>query len=271
MNKNTILENLLQVAQQPFLRFAYDVEEKTDNAFETLHILATEENVTAGRLAEVLDIKPSSVTQIIKKLVEAGTAVREKSPTDSRVTLVKITDKGRESLQEHGAIATTLRDVLFAEFSETELNQLNTYLERMNDNITSPAFQEKLAEVFSDDERWDRFNTMSAHFGRAREQLINRSGFNGFGGFDGFGGGRPGFGGGYGGRDGARFGRNPGFGGRDEHGRGRFGGDPRAEDRRGGFAGFGFGGRNGADREDMHPEDLNGHFDEFDDHKGGRN
>lgn len=265
MNKNTILENLLQVAQQPFLRFAYDVEEKTDNAFETLNILATEENVTAGRLAEVLDIKPSSVTQIIKKLVEAGTVVREKSPTDSRVTLVKITDKGRESLQEHGAIATTLRDVLFAEFSETELTELNTYLKRMNDNLNSPAFQEKLIEVFGDDERWDRFNTMSAHFGRAREQLINRSGFNGFGGFGGFGGGRPGFdggrpgfGGGHGERNGGRFDRKHSFGG-----------GPDGHDGRRGFGGFG--GRSGFGPDDMSPEDLDGHFDEFDDNKGGRN
>ena len=99
MNNHEILENLLEIAHQPFLIFAYQVEEKTDNAFETLKILVAEDDVTAGRLAEVLDIKPSSVTQIIKKLEEAGTVMREKSATDSRVTLVKITDKGRESLQ----------------------------------------------------------------------------------------------------------------------------------------------------------------------------
>ena len=187
MNHNEILENLLEISHHPFLLFAYQVEEKTDNAFETLKILVTEENVTAGRIAEVLDIKPSSVTQIIKKLEEAGAVIREKSATDSRVTLVKITDKGRECFTEHGSISQTLKEVLFKDFAEEELRQLNSYLERMNENISSSEFQEKLAEVFGDDKRWERFNTMSAHFGRAREQMMERSGFGGFNRFDGFG------------------------------------------------------------------------------------
>ncbi|MBF8807641.1 MAG: MarR family transcriptional regulator [Enterococcus lacertideformus] len=181
MMNNKILENLLEISRQPFLIFAYQVEEKTDNAFETLKILADEENVTAGRLAELLDIKPSSVTQIIKRLEEAGIVIREKSMTDSRVTIVKMTDKGYESLKERRSINTTLKDVLFEGFVEDELEQLNTYLERMNENISSPEFQEKLAEVFGDDKRWERFNAMSAQFGRAREQMMERSGFGGFG------------------------------------------------------------------------------------------
>lgn len=186
MNNHDILDNLLNISHQPFLMFVNEVEGKTDNAFETLKILVSEDEVTAGRIAEVLDIKPSSVTQIIKKLEEAGTAIREKSTTDSRVTLVKITDKGRESVEEHSAIGTSLKDVLFKGFTEDELTQLNNALKRMNENITSEEFQEKLATFFGDDKRWDRFNTMSAHLGRAREQMMERSGFGGFGGFGGF-------------------------------------------------------------------------------------
>nr|WP_241645800.1 MarR family transcriptional regulator [Pediococcus acidilactici] len=104
MHKDEILDNLMKITHQPFLVFANRVEEKTDNTFETLKLLAKEENVTAGRISEFLDIKPSSVTQIIKKLERAGTVVREKSPSDSRVTIIKITDKGTESLKTHESI-----------------------------------------------------------------------------------------------------------------------------------------------------------------------
>lgn len=135
MKKDEILDKLLEITHQPFLIFVNAVEEKTDNAFETLKLLAAEENVTAGRISEVLDIKPSSVTQIIKKLEEAGTAQREKSEQDSRVTIVKITDKGRESLKERSSISTTLKDVLFQGFAEDELEMLDQYLERMVSNI----------------------------------------------------------------------------------------------------------------------------------------
>ena len=91
-----------------------------------MKLLAKEENVTAGRISEFLDIKPSSVTQIIKKLEQAGTVVREKSPSDSRVTIIKITDKGTESLKTHESIGGTLKDVLFKDFSDDELTNWPT-------------------------------------------------------------------------------------------------------------------------------------------------
>lgn len=181
MNKNQIIEHLMELTHQPFLLFVNEVEEKTDNAFETLKLLANEEDVTAGRISEFLDIKPSSVTQIIKKLEAAGTAKREKSPKDSRVTLVTLTPTGRESLQEHSAFGSTLKDVLFQGFAEDELTALDAYLERMVDNISSEAFQSKLNEVFSNDKRWAQFGKMSSRLGKAREQMMERSGFTDFG------------------------------------------------------------------------------------------
>lgn len=194
MNKDEILDNLMKVSHEPFLVFANRVEEKTDNALETLKLLAKETNVTPGRISEYLDIKPSSVTQIIKKLEKAGTVLREKSPKDSRVTVVKITDKGRESLKKHGSIGNTLKDVLFKDFSDSELEYLDQYLERMVNNIGSDEFSEKLNEVFDNDQRWAQFGKMSPHFERAREQMLRHNhfgrmqpgDFNGFGGFEGW-------------------------------------------------------------------------------------
>ena len=194
MNKDEILDNLMKVSHEPFLVFANRVEEKTDNALETLKLLAKETNVTPGRISEYLDIKPSSVTQIIKKLEKAGTVLREKSPKDSRVTVVKITDKGRESLKTHGSSGNTLKDVLFKDFSDSELEYLDQYLERMVNNIGSDEFSEKLNEVFDNDQRWAQFGKMSPHFERAREQMLRHNhfgrmqpgDFNGFGGFEGW-------------------------------------------------------------------------------------
>lgn len=194
MNKDEILDNLMKVSHEPFLVFANRVEEKTDNALETLKLLAKETNVTPGRISEYLDIKPSSVTQIIKKLEKAGTVLREKSPKDSRVTVVKITDKGRESLKTHGSIGNTLKDILFKDFSDSELEYLDQYLERMVNNIGSDEFSEKLNEVFDNDQRWAQFGKMSPHFERAREQMLRHNhfgrmqpgDFNGFGGFEGW-------------------------------------------------------------------------------------
>lgn len=192
MHKDEILDNLMKITHQPFLVFANRIEEKTDNTFETLKLLAKEENVTAGRISEFLDIKPSSVTQIIKKLEQAGTVVREKSPSDSRVTIIKITDKGTESLKTHESIGGTLKDILFKDFSDDELTNLADYLKRMVENMDGDEFKEKFSEVFSNDRRWEQFGKMSPHFERAREQMLRHNhfgrmhpgDFRGFGGFD---------------------------------------------------------------------------------------
>lgn len=187
MNKNIILNKLMEIAYQPFFIFEYKVAEKPDNAFETLRLLAKEENVTAGRIAEYLDIKPSSVTQIIKKLEESGTAKRVKSEADARVIFVELTDKGRTSINEQGQISSSLKEEVFKDFTEEELETLDQYLSRINENISSDEFHEKLNAIFGNDELWKHFSKISAHFGRAREQMLEHHGFGdefrgGFGG-----------------------------------------------------------------------------------------
>lgn len=177
MNKEQILNNLMNIARQPFMFFTDGVTEKGDNAFETLHLLSKEEKVTAGRIAEYLDIKPSSVTQIIKKLEDAGTAMRVKSEEDARVTYVLITEKGLDSLNDRGSIATDLKDELFKGFRDDELDCLDSYLTCIVSNIDSEEFNMRLDEIFGDDRRWKQFSKMSSHFGRAREQMMNDRGF----------------------------------------------------------------------------------------------
>lgn len=200
MDKTIILNRLLKIAQQPYLIFASSMEEKPDNTFETLKLLANEENVTAGRIAEYLDIKPSSVTQIIKKLEAVEAVKRVKSDTDARVTLVVLTDKGRENLNTQGDISKGFKDEMFSGFSDEELHALNEYLERLENNMSSEEFLDRIEMIFGDDKNWAHFDKMSARFGRAREQMM---GHDRFGRFSGFGD----FNGEYGGFDGWKKGR----------------------------------------------------------------
>lgn len=135
-------------------------------------MLASEENVTAGRIAEYLDIKPSSVTQIIKKLESVKAVKRVKNESDARVTFVVLTDKGRESLSTQGNISNGFNEEMFKGFSEEELESLNNYLERIEKNISSEEFLDKIETIFGDDKNWEHFRKISARYGRAREQMM---------------------------------------------------------------------------------------------------
>lgn len=80
-----------------------------------------------------LQVHPTSVTNAVDRLEQAGLVTREKHPTDGRMTLVAITEDGRAL-----ALAATreLNAEVFAEpgFSSSELSELNRMLETFRRN-----------------------------------------------------------------------------------------------------------------------------------------
>ncbi|MGM0126134.1 hypothetical protein IGI37_003535 [Enterococcus sp. AZ194] len=183
MHENNIITHLTHLTHQPFLVFAGQMENKEDNIFEAMRLLAEEEQVTAGRISEYLDIKPSSVTQIIKKLEETGAVEKVKSAEDGRVTFIRLTEKGQKGLDEKGSISSELRREMFKGFSAEELKAFDAYTARLLENISNEAFYDKLNEIFGDDRRWRQFDKMSARFSRGREQMMRHGQFGGFDGF----------------------------------------------------------------------------------------
>lgn len=187
MYENLIIKKLLQVTRHPFLIFIDRVEEKTDNSMETLQLLSVEGDVTAGRISEYLDIKPSSVTQIIKKLEDIEVIEKIKSKEDARVTLVRLTEKGKDSLKDRSETSSTLKTELFKDFSNEDLEKFNDYLEKLFENISSEEFIDKLNKTFEGDNRWRKFDKISAQFSRAREKMMEHSSFEEFDFFNRFG------------------------------------------------------------------------------------
>ena len=69
------------------------------SADKLLQILLKQDGITAGELAEILDIRPSSLTEQIARLEHHGLVERRRSEIDSRMVQVFITPKGREETQ----------------------------------------------------------------------------------------------------------------------------------------------------------------------------
>ncbi len=60
-----------------------------------LSILADNEGASSRELAELLDIRPSSLTEMLTKMESEGLVTRTADPSDRRVVRVSLTDKGR--------------------------------------------------------------------------------------------------------------------------------------------------------------------------------
>lgn len=63
-----------------------------------------------GKMGERLQVHPTSVTSIVRRLEDAGLVVRQPHPEDGRAVLAGITDRGRALVE----VAT--RDLLAADF-----------------------------------------------------------------------------------------------------------------------------------------------------------
>ncbi|MDN6435285.1 MarR family winged helix-turn-helix transcriptional regulator [Lentilactobacillus parabuchneri] len=101
-----------------------------------LVILAKEGTLIQSQLAEIMDIRPSSLTELLAKLEERGLITRTPDENDKRVTNVAITDEGKKLIQEDDS-ADDLLDEIFEGLSDEELTQLNDLMDKLNDSLKS--------------------------------------------------------------------------------------------------------------------------------------
>lgn len=76
-----------------------------------LLVFSSRGSLPLGKMGERLQVHPTSVTSIIRRLEAAGLVTRRAHPEDGRAVLAEITDRGRELVE----VAT--RDLVDADFA----------------------------------------------------------------------------------------------------------------------------------------------------------
>lgn len=66
-----------------------------------LRLLSREDGRSSRELSEALDIRPSSLSQMLDKMERDQAILREKDPSDMRVTRVSLTEAGKLILSKH--------------------------------------------------------------------------------------------------------------------------------------------------------------------------
>ena len=72
--------------------------------------IGSNERLTAGELGEILNLEKSSVSRMLRKLIDAGEVEERVSPNDARSKLLKLTARGEATLEAinrfgHGQVA----------------------------------------------------------------------------------------------------------------------------------------------------------------------
>lgn len=114
--------------------------------------LWNKDGLTNAEIAELLDIKPSSVTAQVKQLEEAQMVERHQDENDKRVSRVFLTDKGRAVKEERAEFHDDLSENIFGSLTDEEQDQLLDLMEKLvaNNNPKDEKDYQRMARMFGD-------------------------------------------------------------------------------------------------------------------------
>ena len=104
-----------------------------------LQTLGQQEGLSHSELARQLHVKPSTITQMIKRMEQAGFVQRRRDAEDERVSRVYLTELGRAIQGDLDRVLGKIEAGTFAGFSQAEREQVAGFLSRMRHNLLQMA------------------------------------------------------------------------------------------------------------------------------------
>jgi MarR family transcriptional regulator, organic hydroperoxide resistance regulator len=91
--------------------------------------------LTMGDIARGIRRDKSTVTVLVRKLLDLGYIETSTSPQDARATVVRLTEKGKSLEPVFLEITNGIQKKIYKGFTDTEKEVLATLLERVRDNF----------------------------------------------------------------------------------------------------------------------------------------
>lgn len=102
---------------------------------DILWALYTQGELPMNKLADMIKRDKSTVTALVNKLIEIGYVQRRTSDSDSRISMISLTEKGRSVKQHFYDVSEALRKKAYKGLSEEEKKTLMDLLDRIYDNL----------------------------------------------------------------------------------------------------------------------------------------
>ncbi len=85
-------------------------------------------------LASIIHRRKSTVTTLVNKLIDAGYVNKESDPRDDRVSIISLSETGRELKETLVDISESLLSQLYQGFTDEEKKELMRLLARLHEN-----------------------------------------------------------------------------------------------------------------------------------------
>ena len=170
-----LLENRTFVSAALRTRYARDEHGQAHRGqVRLLRLLTEHDGLTNTEIAVELDIRPSSVSALVKKLLDAKFVERLADADDKRVSKIFLTDDGRAFLKGASQLQNDFSQTCFATLSDLEQAQLRQLLQKLIAGLDESS--EDWRDLMQQAHRWhhqfDRFSGQSfggAWFDRRHE------------------------------------------------------------------------------------------------------
>jgi MarR family transcriptional regulator, organic hydroperoxide resistance regulator len=101
-----------------------------------LVLLWQKDGRTQIEIAEILHIKPATVSDCLQRLEKAGLVIRKPDPKDLRISRVFITENGKKIQEEVEKVLLNLEEDCFQNFTPEEKILLRRFLIQIRDNLS---------------------------------------------------------------------------------------------------------------------------------------
>lgn len=106
-------------------------EQQLTGQLRVLAILEKEDGLIQSQLAEILDLRPSSLAELLKKMENSGDILRKEEEQDRRLKRVFLTDQGKGKIARVTGHGKGQSEDFFAGLTEEEKQQFAAYLEKI--------------------------------------------------------------------------------------------------------------------------------------------
>lgn len=109
-----------------------------------LFILSKKDGLSQKDLADLLNVKASTITVMLKRMEKANLVKRKQDKEDQRISRVYITEEGLELCKEARDVMNKIEEECFGNFTSEESVILRRLFLQMKDNLIAATDTEKI-------------------------------------------------------------------------------------------------------------------------------
>jgi DNA-binding MarR family transcriptional regulator len=134
-----LITKIRLLSQQIFdkLLKEYNIDEISAAQGRVMFPLWRKDNISFQDLKKKAMLSKATLSYMLDKLEEAGHIVRIRSKEDKRTINIKLTEKNIELQDKFIQVSNQMKNIFYKGFSEKEIDEFESYLRRLLENLTS--------------------------------------------------------------------------------------------------------------------------------------